>query len=177
VLLALVAWTAHAQVHIDFDKRINFGQYKTFKFEPGKVIRNLGVRDTSNVFMNQYINEAVTKDLTAKGLSPSETNPDLIITYLAGAREKREIQNYMNNTGFFYPYYRFYGLGGWWGPQWNSFWVNNYEEGTVIIDVYDAKTDQLVWRAYAVSSINNFNEKKFVAHEIAKSFHKFPPKA
>lgn len=176
MVLMLVAFGAQAQVHVDFDKKADFKKYKTFKFETGKVIRQLGVKDTTNTFMNQYIDEAVTKDLVSKGLTPSNTNPDLIITYLAGAKEKQEIQNYMSSPGFYSPYYRFYGLSGWWGPQWNNFWVSNYEEGTIIIDMYDAKTDQLVWRAYAVSSINNFNEQRFVTKEIAKSFKHFPPR-
>jgi hypothetical protein len=175
IALMLAVCVANAQVHVDFDKSVDFKKYKTFKFETGKVIRQLGVRDTTNVFLNQYIGEAITKDLVAKGLSPSDSNPDLIITYLAGAREKQEVQNYMSSPGFFYPYYRFYGLNGWWGPQWNNFWVRNYEEGTIIIDIYDARTDQLIWRAYGVSSISNFNEQKFVSKEISKSFRHYPP--
>lgn len=179
VLLALMltGMVADAQVHVDFDKQVDFKKFKTFKFEPGKVIRKLGVRDTIATFMNEYINEAVTKDLVAKGLSPSDTGPDLVITYVAGAREKQQVQNYMSNPGF-YPYYGgFYGGGGgWWGPQWNNFWVRNYEEGTVIIDIYDANKAQLIWRAFAVSSINNFNEQKFVNRQIAKAFKHYPPK-
>lgn len=177
VLMVLVAIRAQAQVHVDFDKQVDFKKYKTFRFEPGKVIRHLGVQDTSTFFMNKYIGEAITKDLSPKGMSPSSTNPDLIITYLAGAREKQEVQNYMFNQGF-YPYAGFYGygMGGWWGPRWNNFWVRNYEEGTMIIDIYDVHSTQLIWRAYAVSSINNFNEKKFVEKQIGKSFRQFPPK-
>jgi hypothetical protein len=175
-MLVLTVIVVQAQVHVDFDKKTDFSKYKTFKFESGKVIRQLGVKDTNTTFLDQYISQAITDDLKSKGLTPSETNPDLIITYLAGAREKQQVQNYMSNPGFFYPYYRFYGLNGWWGPQWNNFWVTNYEEGTVIIDMIDAKTDQLVWRAYAVSSINNYNEQKFVSKEIGKSFKHFPPR-
>ncbi|HEY9004894.1 DUF4136 domain-containing protein [Ohtaekwangia sp.] len=174
--LMLLSAAAMAQVHVDFDKHIDFKKYKTFKFESGKVIRKLGVTDTDNRFMDANVKEAVTRDLEAKGLTPSDTHPDLIITYLAGAREKQEVQNYISNPGFFYPYYRFYGLGGWWGPQWNNFWVSRYEEGTLIIDILDARTDQLVWRSYAVAQINNFNEAKFVEKEVSKSFKHFPPK-
>jgi hypothetical protein len=177
MVLMLAGLTATAQVHVDFDKKVDFKNYKTFKFESGKVIRKLGVTDTDNTFMDANVKAAITQDLQSKGLTASDSNPDLIITYLAGAREKQEVQNYISNPGFFYPYYRFYSLGGWWGPQWNNFWVTHYEEGTIIIDVLDAKTDQLVWRAYAVSPINNYNEAKFVQKEVSKSFRHFPPKS
>ena len=175
-LLLLTAVSVQAQVRVDYNKSIDFSKYKTFRFEPGKVIRKLGVRDTNTTFLDQYIDDAVTKDLISKGLSPTNGKAALVITYLAGAREKEEVQNYMMNPGF-YPYSGFYGYGGWWGPQWNNFWVHRYEEGTVIIDVYDAKQAQLVWRAYAVSSISKFNEKKFIGKEVHKSFKHFPPRA
>src|SRR5687768_5398185 len=125
--LMLIAIAAQAQIHVDFDQKVDFKKYKTFKFEPGKVVRKLGVKDTDNTFMNQYIDEAITKDLAVKGLSPTNSHPDVIITYLAGAREKQEVQNYMSNLGY-YPYAGFYGYGinGWWGPRWNNFWVRNY---------------------------------------------------
>jgi hypothetical protein len=174
-LMAMAIIGSYAQVHVDYDKQINFKKYKTFRFEPGKVIRNLGLKDTSTVFLNKYIGEAITRKLAEKGMSPAATHPDLVITYLAGAREKQDIQNYVSNPGYLYPYSRFYGFSGWWGPQWNNFWVRKYEEGTVIIDVYDVKTNELVWRSFAVSSINNFNEQKFVEKEIKKSFRHFPP--
>src|SRR4030095_1198678 len=120
-LLMLTVIASEAQVHVDFDKKVDFKKYRTFKFEPGKVIRKLGVKDTRNTLMNQYIDETVTKDLAAKGLRPSNSHPDVVITYLAGAREKQEVQNYMSTLGF-YPYSGFYGygMGGWWGPRWNN---------------------------------------------------------
>ena len=45
--LFIAAWmltviASEAQVHVDFDKNVDFKKYKTFKFEPGKVIRKLG---------------------------------------------------------------------------------------------------------------------------------------
>jgi len=64
--LMLTVIALEAQVHVDFDKNVEFKKYKTFKFEPGKVIRKLGVRDTTNTFINEYIDESVTKDLQQK---------------------------------------------------------------------------------------------------------------
>lgn len=168
-----VARVLSAQVHIDYDKSVDFTKYKTFNVESGRVVRRLGVRDTSHVFLDRYVKEAVAAALSTKGLQPSADQPDLIITYMAGAREKEEVVR--NNTGF-YPYYRFYGMYNWWGPQWNNWWVSRYEEGTLIVDMIDAKTDQLVWRGYLVSIINNYNEQKFVEKEVNKALRHFPPK-
>lgn len=51
-LLVFAVTTTQAQNHVDFDKKIDFKTFKSFRFEPGRVIRKLGVRDTSNTFLN-----------------------------------------------------------------------------------------------------------------------------
>lgn len=178
MLLLFAGIASQAQIRIDFDKNVDFTKYKTFRFEPGIVIRQVGVKDPATEFASKYIGEAITKLLVTKGLAPSSEHADLVITFLAGAREKTQIQNYTNSYGY-YPYTPFYryGMAAWWGPRWNDFWTRNYEEGTVIFDVYDAKKPELIWRSYAVSAINNYNEKKFAQREVTKSFKQFPPKS
>ncbi|MCU0418080.1 MAG: DUF4136 domain-containing protein [Cyclobacteriaceae bacterium] len=173
--LCVLALASLAQVHVDYDRNVNFKGYKTYRFEPGRIIRQLGLQDTVSSLINQHVEAALSTQLRQKGLSESGTNPDLIVTFIAGAREKREIHNYLTTPGFFYPYYRFYSLNTWWGPQWNNFWVDNYEEGTLIVDIIDSKTDHLIWRGYGVAPINRFNEEKFVERELGKLLKQFPP--
>jgi hypothetical protein len=67
-------------------------------------------------------------------------------------------------------------VDGWWSAGWNTWWVNEYEQGTLILDLYDTRTKQLVWRAYAVSTINNYNERKFVERVVTKALMQFPPR-
>lgn len=178
-ILILVAFTfttrMYGQTHVDFDKSVNFKEYKTFTFERGRVVRQLGLRDTAASLINGYVKAAIEEQLTKKGLTQTANNPDLIVTFMAGAREKQDVHNTMASPGFFYPYYRFYSLNTWWGPQWNNFWVTNYEEGTLILDVIDSKTDRLVWRGYGVAPISRFDEEKFVEKELTKLLKQFPP--
>ena len=170
-----MVFATYGQIHVDFDRSINFKGYKTYRFEPGRIIRQLGLQDTTSSLINTHVQAVLSNQLRQKGLVEFATNPDLIITFIAGAREKREIHNYLTTPGFFYPYYRFYSLNTWWGPQWNNFWVDNYEEGTLIVDIIDAKTDRLIWRGYGVAPINRFNEEKFVDKELSKLLKQFPP--
>jgi len=171
---------AISTVSVDYDKQVDFGKYRTFRFQPGHIVRDIGVHDTVSSLINIHMRRAVEAQLTAKGYQVVDSNPDFIVSYIAGAQEKEQIVNNMNNFGpMFGPYYGFYGMGmggGWWGPMWNNTWSNNmyYEEGTLVIDVLDPKTNNLIWRSFAESVINNYNEAAFVEKEVTKSLKKFP---
>ncbi|GAB2590748.1 DUF4136 domain-containing protein [Spirosoma areae] len=177
LFVCLVALSAKCQINVDYDHTVDFGQYKTFAFAPGKAMRQLGVKDNDSTFINKNIQETVTQILSKKGLSFANNNADITITFIAGAKEKKEIENYIGSPQFGFGYgQQFYGAGGWWGPSWNNWWVNQYEQGTLILDIYDTKTNELVWRAYAVSNITNFNEQKFVDREVNRALKRFPPR-
>src|SRR5690348_12729362 len=71
----------------DFDHGIDFRKYKTYGFTAGTCI-NDGQKSTENDMMDQRVYRAVGSQLNAKGLRQSTDNPDLLITYTAGAKKK-----------------------------------------------------------------------------------------
>jgi hypothetical protein len=55
----------------------------------------------------------------------------------------------------------------------------DYREGTLVVDLYDAKTKQLIWRGSAEDTVSNDaakNEKNMDKSDV-KMFKKFPPQA
>jgi hypothetical protein len=78
-------------------------------------------------------------------------------------------------------YQTFYdGMGGWRrGGLGNeaTTTVQNYKVGTLVLDMYDAKTKQLVWRGTASDTLSNnpqHNEKD-LDKAVEKMLKKFPP--
>jgi hypothetical protein len=55
----------------------------------------------------------------------------------------------------------------------------DYKEGTLLVDLYDAKTKQLIWRGSAEDTVSNNADKneKNLNKGVAKMFKKFPPQA
>ena len=53
----------------------------------------------------------------------------------------------------------------------------DYKEGTLVVDLYDAKTKQLIWRGSAEDTLSSKAEKneKNLDKGIAKMFKDFPP--
>jgi hypothetical protein len=152
------------QVKTDYDHRADFGKYRTFTMQQGKVISELGYGEERNTLVTQRIDQALRDQLRAKGLQPTADQPDLVVSYVAGARTRRELEG-MGYTGL-----------GWWGPAYDDFWVREYPEGTLVIDFRDARTDQLVWRAYVRAEGEGINDAKFIQKSVARALQSYPPR-
>jgi hypothetical protein len=124
------------EVHTDYDKHANFSQYKTYYWE--KV-------QTTNPLWQQRIQDAVDKDLQAKGWQRAQSDGDIALTAVGSARDQHEYETFYN------------GLGGW---RWRGFGeetttVSDYKVGSLILDMYDSKTKQLVWRGTSSDTLSD----------------------
>lgn len=177
VLGVAIGFTAFANgcatvsVATDFDRGTDFARYQTYMFLGGHIWVN-GLADDNNTLVKDRIRSSVTSALAAKGMRETTSNPDLYITYLAGARRQTEIETAGPLQPGFGPYW---GVGGWWGPMYTDWWGRTYNQGTLIIDLIDAPTKKLVWRAYTESETSSPAAGQKVAQAIDKAFKKYPP--
>jgi hypothetical protein len=124
-LMMITATAAFAQkVSTDYDKSADFAQYKTFMWikEP----------KTTDPLMRQRVIEDVNAALAAKGLKLVTSNADICVAAHAATKEERTLNTFYNGFG-----------GGWrWGGGFGSATttVNDYEVGTLVVDLFDAKT-------------------------------------
>jgi hypothetical protein len=155
-LLALVAATpAWAQkVNADWDKAANFASYKSYKWSTGRV------PEGTSPLMIQRIESAVESELASIGLVKVEKDPDVLVAFQGATKEDVSLQS--------------------WGysPRWGGGQVdvNRVLVGTLLIDLIDAKTDKLVFRATASDTVSDNpqkNEKK-IQKAVEKMFEKYP---
>ena len=157
------------QVKTDFDHAASFNQYRSFQMGEGKVIEKGTV--TENTIVKDRIDTAVQNGLETKGLVPASDNADLIARFAVGVRTVKELQS----VG--YPV-----AVGMWGPYPgvpsaypNDFWVTEHPEGTLVIDLVDARSQKLVWRAYVVAEGSGMGDPAFLQKAVTKAFERFPP--
>jgi CubicO group peptidase (beta-lactamase class C family) len=74
--------------------------------------------------------------------------------------------------GYGYRGYR----GGWgWGGGHSTVRSYNYTEATYVIDMVDAKSDELVWRSHSTMKLNNNNkDAKRIKKMANRAFKKSP---
>ncbi|HEX9151821.1 MAG TPA: DUF4136 domain-containing protein [Flavobacterium sp.] len=167
VLLLVVASCSSVKVYSDYDKNVDFSQYKTYAFHR----RGIDRLEISELDKKRILH-AIDNELSKKGMTKSET-PDLLVNILTKEREQVDVTQY--NTGW--------GYG--WRYGWNPYlwggrtYVSTSTEGTLYIDLIDAKKKELVWEGEGVGYLTeNRNEKEKQINEfVAKILEQFPPKA
>jgi hypothetical protein len=156
---ALAVAVLGIDVKTDFDHHANFSQYKTYSW--AKV-------DTPDPLWNDRVKEAVDRALTAKGWSQVPSGGDVSVVAVGTTRQKPTLRSFYDGFG-----------GGW---LWGGFgetttYVDNYTEGTLVVDLFDSASKKLIWRGSATDVLSGKPEKdeKKVDKAVAKMFDHFPP--
>jgi len=152
------------QVKTDFDHGATFGQYRSFQMGEGKVIEQGAL--TENTIVKDRVDVAVKNGLATRGLVPAPDHADLIARFAVGVRSVKELE------GVGYPV-----AVGLWGAYPNDFWIVDHPEGTLVIDLVDARSQKLVWRAYCVADGSGMSDPAFIQKAVNRAFEHYPPAA
>jgi len=166
----------HAQkVHTDRDKDADFTKYKTFTF--------LGWQNDSDKLLNDLDKDRMLKafgnELDSRQLKKADDNDaDMAISLFLVVEQKTSTTaytNYYGGGGAYGGYRR--GAWGWGGGSSNTTYTeNDYIKGTLVMDVYDNETKNLIWQAVASGTVkeNPKNRDKSIPKTVKKLMKKFP---
>ncbi len=148
VLLLMVTPCFGQKIYIDYDKDAINNDYKTFTWV---ISEETSVIDSSPLMHSRIVN-AIEHHLSQGGMIEVRENPDVYVTY--HTNEKEEMQLHTDTFG--------YGAGA--GMRWHGGYggamgassttrTYTYTKGTLIIDIWDAKSEKLVWRGSATATV------------------------
>jgi hypothetical protein len=158
ILAVGLLFTAASCAVTDVDKTTDFSKYKTFTW--GKSISDADEPAYDNPLILKNIKETIEAEFAKKGIYESASHADFIINYKTHTAEKREVRSspYAMSGPFFFPMYRYYYWGGYAPYTWNyGTRETTFKEGTLIIDIVDARTQELVWRGTVKGNVDNLN--------------------
>src|SRR5450432_3001159 len=118
----------------DYDHSANFSQFHTFK-----IVKLEQQYQALSQFNQTRIINAVQAQMIAKGFSESET-PDLFVNIVSILKNEKEV---VANTYGYGGGFRPYAWGG--GNMSTTVNVQNYTNGSLIIEVANASTKKLIW--------------------------------
>jgi hypothetical protein len=152
------------QVKTDYDHNANFGQYKTYSWEQVKT------KDALDV---DRIKAAVNAALAAKGWTQVDTGGDVSIIAVETTRDQQTLNTFYDGFGGGWGWRRFGGGG--FGEATTT--TETYKVGTLVVDLFDTKTKQLIWRGTSSDTLSNNSNKniKNLDKGAEKMFKKFPP--
>jgi len=139
--LAVAGCSSTPTVLVNADPTVDFYQYKTYGFMPTLSTDNANYESMESNFLKV----AVAQELDRRGLLYSD-NPDLLVNFYINTKEKIRSRS-TPTTGAYYGYRAGYydpwrGYGAHMGYETR---IEQYTEGTLNIDVVDAKQKKLVW--------------------------------
>jgi hypothetical protein len=157
----LLAGSAFAQdVKVDYEKSFDFSTLKTFALKVGTA--------WGNPISEKRVTGEIEAELIEKGWTKAEEAQANAVVILHGATQQKKDLN------TFYS-----GYGGWrWGGMGTAqTTVSEYTVGTLVVDIFDAKSKQLVFRGTATDELSDKPEKnvKKVEKAAEKMFKNFPP--
>jgi len=152
------------QVKTDYDRSTNFGQYKTYSWAQVKT------KDALDV---DRIKAAVNATLAAKGWTQVDSGGDVSIVAIEITQNQQTLNTFYDGFGGGWGWRRFGGGG--FGEATTT--TETYKVGTLIVDLFDAKTKQLIWRGTSSDTLSNNSDKniKNLDKGVDKMFKKFPP--
>jgi Domain of unknown function (DUF4136) len=163
-LMMMIANVTFAQkVTTDYSKSADFAQYKTFMWikEP----------KTTDPLTRQRVIDDVNSALTGRGLQLVTSDADLCIAAHAATKQERTLNTFYDGFG-----------GGWrWGGGFGNATttVDTYEVGTLVVDIFDAKSKEAIWRGTSSKTLSGNPQKNAenLNKAVVEMFKKFPPGA
>jgi len=156
-------------VNYDFDVESDFN-YSTYQWMAHASSMQNGVQKgiPTGGLLDKRVRAAADKGLQDAGLTLVDDSADLRVIYHIGTEEHIEA------TSYGYSYYSYYG-----GYSGRQVALTEYNEGTIVLDLVDGKTDQLVWRGYVTDTIEENPSPERMNQRLNEAFQRmlsnYPP--
>ena len=173
IALTAAGCASTPDVRVNSDPTANFSQYRTFGFANPLGTDRGGYQSS----VSQQLKTSARAQLEARGLRYVESDPDLVVNFGAALDQKYRVSStpaptmgigyYGYRTGMYsaYPMYQ------------DQTTVTPYNEGTLNIDIADARRRQLVWEGVVRSTVNDktlSNIGPVLDTAVANAFAKYP---
>lgn len=173
ILITLVSWSvlvagcSSVDVTTDYDREADFSSYKTYDWmerhnpRDGGPGGNVGLNDP---LARKHIQNAIERELLAKGIRQVDSSPDLLVMVHTSTQNRIDVDRYG------YRYGRFGRRVG------VVTTVERYKEGTILVDLIDGRSKDLVWRGAAQDALRRGDSRaEYIDECIKQLFKQYPP--
>jgi hypothetical protein len=169
--LIIVGCEAPLKVITDHDRTVNFYNYSTF------AIDSLAEHEQSLSQLNAHrIIEGIKAAMVSKGFEETTSDPDLRVNAVTIMKNRQEVTANTNYYGYG-GVYRPYGWGTGSGGAYTTYNVSDYLDGSIIIDIVDARTNKLIWEGAGNKEIDKPSKDldASIRSAILRIMKDFPP--
>lgn len=157
------------KVIVQAEPGVDFSKIRTYQWRSHRVLeKNPELKQIYSTGI-QLVLDAGNTELMKRGYQPVEESPDVYVTFFILAKGVQELKT-VDVTAW---------DGYWWyaAPTWTYTEIEEYVRGMIVIDIVDARTSKLIWRASCGDNVKDFRKRdKNIDKAIHKAFERFPPK-
>jgi hypothetical protein len=172
VTCALLIWSVAAlaqDIRYNYSRGTDFAKYKTYKWV------RVPNAQYPNSIIDEQIKQAIDTQLGMKGLTKTDDNPDLYVTYQIAINQEKEWNAYSTGGG---PW-GWGGWRGWGGMSTTTVTSSTINVGTLDCDIYDVATKKQIWRGEVSKTLSSGKDPKKMERNLNKAmeklFKKYPP--
>jgi hypothetical protein len=169
-LFGILAGCSSLTVNYDYDTNVDWAKYKTYAWlgQEAKSGQDPVANPMDSGLLDKRFRSSVEWEMEQRKITPSD-NPDCYVIYHLGSADKLQVTDW----GYRYSDY-YWGYGG------RQVDVYEYTEGTLVIDIVDAETKNMVWRGIGQKVIDTTQRSPEEIQErvdgvINKIMASFPP--
>lgn len=181
IVLCFISGCSSIKVTSDYDPSVSFSRFHSYEWILDAPKKTGDPRIDGNSLLQNRVRLAVDNQLASKGYQKvTLESPDFLVTYHVTLDKQTEIQT-INS-------YNQYGQG--WGWRYGRSYyptmnygtetlVYSYEQGSLIVDIVEPKSRELVWRGSATDKVNFSNspeqKEQQINEAVQKLLEQFPP--
>ena len=169
-LLLLASACTTLNTHVEYDKAADFTAQKSYLLVPNDQ-QDLITLSQNKDKIDQLITREVNKKLQSKGYTLVDDNPDFLVSYYLVVETKTETL-FLSDSGL---------SGRQKMPTQDHRRIRDitYDNGMLIVEVTDSKTNERIWSGFATSRdnllFNNQYRDEQLKTAINSLLNKFPP--
>lgn len=168
VMVGLLAGCSSITVNTDYSVDADFTQFKTFEYRDSD-----NTVESSNPLAHQRIVAALRQGMASSGLTETDKDPDVYVTYYGSTSEQLQFNTtYMGVSGWGH-------MGRHMGTSMTTATTRTttVTQGTLVMDVWDAGKNGLVWRGVSEGSLSSNPDRNTdrINSAVERAFRDFPP--
>lgn len=171
VLMGLLSGCSTKSVVYDFSETADFTQFQTFQYKSSEA-----TLERNNSLVHTRIVEAIRREMTASGLTETDNDPDVYVSYYGDTNETVRLNTtYMGYSGWSSRHRHYRGSSMTMVTSTTT--ATTITTGTLLIDIWDAREPALVWRGEVSSSLSGdpARDADRINNGVAAVLKNFPP--
>ena len=177
IIALLAACASSTKIQSDYDRSVDFSQYKTYGYYSPMGIEN----PNYSSLMGQMFRDAIDVQMKQRGYVKS-SNPDVLFNVSARLEDKTRVTTTSDPMMYGGGYYGY--RGGMYDP-WGGYGygasthVSQYTQGTVNIDMVDPRMKRMLWEGIAIGRVQekDKNLREDIMTGVAEMFEGYPFRA